>query len=167
VTLAHSLGGSASSSQSAPSATATTPGVVFAPATSVATTSASSGGSTPMIHGRLTMVPGDAADLETGRVGNAVPNADLSLLGNGIGGHVFELTSLGGSLAPVSGPAADRARCTAALKSHSDAYELLSQLSAGSVLCVQTSENHTAALHVLSLPGVGVSQFVYTYTVWQ
>jgi hypothetical protein len=167
VTLVNSLGGSASSGQSAAGATGTTSGVVSAPPASGAATSPSSAAAAGTIHGRLTMVPGDAADLESGRVGNGVPNADLTLLGNGVGGHVYELTSLGGSLAPVSGRTADRATCTAALTAHSDAYEYLSQFSAGSELCVQTSENHTAALHIVSLPGVGVSQFVYTYTVWQ
>ncbi len=167
VTLVHSLGGSAPSGQSAASTSGTTSGFVSAPATSVSASSASGGAPVATIRGRLTMVPGEEADLETGRVGNAVPNADLSLLGDGVGGHVYELTSLGGSLAPFSGGAADRATCTAALNAHSDTYEYLSQLSASSQLCVQTSENHVAALHVISLPGPGVSQFVYTYTVWQ
>jgi hypothetical protein len=113
------------------------------------------------------MSPGDQADLEHGRVGNAVPNADLSLLGAGVGGHVYELTSLGGPLAPISGRAIDRAACVAALNAHNDSYEYLSNLEVGSQLCVQTSENNVAALRIVVLPGVGSKQFVYAYAVWR
>jgi hypothetical protein len=112
------------------------------------------------------MRPGDGADLESGRLGNGVANADLSLLGNGVGGHVYELTSLGGPFATLSAQAIDKAKCVAALTAHGDAYEYLSSLHVGSQLCVQTSENHVAALRVVGLPGVGVSQFVFTYTLW-
>jgi hypothetical protein len=113
------------------------------------------------------MSPGDKADLESGGVGNAVPNADLFLLGNGVGGHVYELTSLGGSIARYSGQVLDRGGCAATLTTHQDAYEYLSDLHVGSQLCVQTSENHVAGLRVIGTPRVGVSQFQYSYTVWR
>jgi hypothetical protein len=167
VTLLHSLGGSGPSGSPAASASTTAPALVSSVATSTPDTSSSGAAPGAPTHGRLSMVPGDGADLESGRLGNGVANADLSLLGNGVGGHVYELTSLGGPLARISADSVDRAKCVAALSAHSDAYEYLSTLQVGSQLCVQTSENHVAALRVIALPAVGVSQFVFTYTVWQ
>jgi hypothetical protein len=61
----------------------------------------------------------------------------------------------------------DESACTTALNAHSDTYEYLSQLHVGSLICVDTRENHVAVLRIVSLPGVGNSQFVYLYTVWQ
>jgi hypothetical protein len=120
-----------------------------------------------LAQGQLSQRPGENADLEGGRVGNGVASGDLSLLGNGVGGGVYELTSLGGPLAPLDGGTVDKAACTAALNAHSDGYEYLSQFHVGSALCVDTSKNHVAALRIISLPGVGDSRFVYDYTVWQ
>jgi hypothetical protein len=96
-----------------------------------------------------------------------VANADLTLLGNGVGGGVYELTSLGGPLAPAASGTVDKAACAAALNAHTDMYEYLSQFNVGSQLCIDTRENHVAVLRVVSLPSVGNSQFVYAYTVWQ
>jgi hypothetical protein len=120
-----------------------------------------------LAQGQLSQRPGDSVDLAHGRVGNGVPGADLSLLGGGVGGQVFELTSLGGPLAPISGQAIDKMACTAALGGRNDTYELLSQFSVGSQLCVETHDNHVAALRIIGLPGVGDPALVYAYTVWQ
>jgi hypothetical protein len=160
VTLFHSAGGS-----SAPPVASTSEN---GPAV-VSTSEPSTTGQAPgvLAHGQLSMSPGDHADLEHGRVGNAVSNGDLSLLGAGVGGHVYELTSLGGSLAPVSGRAINRATCVAALNAHTDSYEYLSGFDVGSQLCVQTSENNVAVVRIVVGPGVGSKQFVYAYTVWQ
>jgi hypothetical protein len=167
VTLVQSPGGAAPSGAPAAVASGTTPAVGPTPGTSASASSAGGTGSSAVVHGHISMSPGDHADLESGGVGNAVPNADLSLLGDGVGGHVYELTSLGGAIARFSGRAGDRAGCAAALTTHHDAYEYLSDLQVGSQLCVQTSENHVADLRVIGTPGVGVAQFVYAYTVWR
>ena len=113
------------------------------------------------------MNPGDQADLDQARIGNALANADLELLGGGVGGHVWMLTSLGGPLAPVPGQQADKKACVAALKTRNDSYEYLSQFQVGSELCVQTQEDDVAVLRIVSLPGPGSPEFVYAYTVWQ
>lgn len=167
VTLVQSQGGAAPSGTPAAAANGTTSAVVSTPGASISASSAAGAGSTAVVHGHISMSPGDQADLESGGVGNAVPNADLSLLGNGVGGQVYELTSLGGSIARFSGRAIDRAGCAATLTTHHDAYEYLSDLHVGSQLCVQTTENHVAGLRVIGMPGVGVSQFVYAYTIWR
>jgi hypothetical protein len=115
-----------------------------------------------LAQGQLSQKVGDWADLEGGRTGNGVPSADLALLGG-----VYELTSLGGPLAPAGDGTIDKSACAAALNAHNDTYEILSQFHVGSQLCVDTHDNHVAVLRVVSLPGVGNSQFVYAYTVWQ
>jgi hypothetical protein len=147
---------------------ASTPTSRFGPSsdsTSATTTEAKTPG--VLAQGQLSQQPGDAADLESGRTGNGMPSADLFLLGNGVGGATYELTSLGGPLSVASSDTADKSACTAALTTHSDTYEYLSQLHVGSLLCVDTRENHVAVLRIVSLPGVGNSQLVYAYTVWQ
>ena len=113
------------------------------------------------------MKPGDDADLDHARVGNAVADADLALLGGGVGGDVWELTSLGGPLASVSGQQVGKKACVAALRARNNSYELLSQFQVGSELCVQTQEDNVAVLRILSLPGPGSPEFVYAHTVWQ
>ena len=113
------------------------------------------------------MQPGDHADLNQARIGNALGDADLALLGGGVGGDVWELTSIGGPLAPVSGQQVDKKACVTALKMRNDSYELLSQFQVGSELCVQTQEDDVAVLRIVSLPGPGSPEFVYAYTVWQ
>ena len=120
-----------------------------------------------LIQNRLTMKPGENADLDQARIGNALGDADLSLLGGGIGGDVWELTSLGGPLAPVSGQQVDKKACAAALATHNDSYEYLSQFQVSSGLCVQTQEDDVAFLRIVSLPGPGSPVFVYDYTVWR
>jgi hypothetical protein len=165
IALVHpSRGSEGPASPTSPSEIASAAGTSAAPVSSTPNASPANG---VLTESRLTMRPGEYADLDQARIGNAISNADLFLLGGGVGGQVWELTTIGGPLAPVSGQQVDKKTCVAALKTRNDSYELLSQFQVGSELCVQTQEDDVAVLRIVSVPGPGSPEFVYTYTVWQ
>jgi serine/threonine protein kinase len=118
-----------------------------------------------LAKGRLSMNPGDSADLEQELIGNGVANADLNLLGNGVGGHVYQLNTYQGSIAPLVG-SATQAACTAALGVRHNAYVDLSQYPVGSSLCVLTTEGNVAAVRIIGLP-TSSAPFVFAYSVWK
>jgi hypothetical protein len=110
-----------------------------------------------LTQGRLTMAEGDTADLEHGLVGQP-PSDDLLFYT-----HDF-INSAGMAPAPEQ---ADKATCVSALSTRHDTVKDVTQLSVGSLLCLQTADGHVAALRIDSLPGPGAPDVAFTYTVWR
>jgi len=104
-------------------------------------------------------------DLESGQIDASIRSPDLAFRG----GNTPLLQVLGpGHIAYPPG-GADRENCTARLKAPEDslAYYRIVELLPNSPLCVQTHNGHVAELHVVSVPGHGSEEIVFTYTVWQ
>jgi hypothetical protein len=117
------------------------------------------------VQGPLTMRSGDFADLTQGTVGNSVRDADLYLQRNGLGDFQFGAMG-GGSFAPSETPHT-RQSCVAALRARRDTFEMLSQLTVGTWLCMQTKDGRVALLHLVALPTVGAQQLTLSRTVWR
>jgi hypothetical protein len=111
--------------------------------------------------GRLSLLRGDAADLERGQIGLSA-DTDLSF-----GLETTPTLHAGASafLAPVD-TAPKKGDCFAALKGRHDSLELVSQIET-KWTCVSTTEGNVAVLRIVSAPGVGSPKLVLSYTVWR
>jgi len=149
---------SQSGSNGASSSPATVQSVSTASTTAAGTTKGTASGN---VGGRVSLARGDNADLEHGQIGFS-SNADLQL-GPESTPNLFAANSA--FLAPLEGRPTKR-KCTAALSSRHDAFEVLPQLDT-STICVSTSEGNVAFVRVLRSPGVGNAKLVLGYTVWR
>jgi hypothetical protein len=110
--------------------------------------------------GRLSLVRGDAADLERGRIGNST-DADLSFGSETTPTLHYVPPSF---FAPVD-TRPTRAACVAALRGRRDTSEVLSDVDR-KWICVSTTEGDVAFVRVVSEPGVGSAKLVLAYKVW-
>ena len=120
------------------------------------------------IQGSLRMKSPDDADLEQGAVGLGVSGGDLYLYCSA--GDCL-LNAIGSGLMTATDEPGNKSACTAALNSRHDRALDLSRLRTakrlGETLCLQTNESRIGALRILGLPGVGTSEFVFSYTLWR
>ncbi|HEY6151277.1 MAG TPA: hypothetical protein VIW19_12220 [Gaiellaceae bacterium] len=111
--------------------------------------------------GRLSLVSGDPADLETGQIGQSI-DADVAF-------GPETTPTLGAtpsaSLAPVD-TRPTRAECAAALRARHDGAEIVSRVER-KWICVSTAEKNIAVVRILSAPGPGSAKLVLGYTAWR
>jgi hypothetical protein len=117
-----------------------------------------------LVTGNIRMSGAVDLDLEKGVVGLGVPGRDLYLYCSGVD---CLLTVDDGVLMTVAEGTGSKPACISALNSRHDLSLNLSRLSTGQTLCVQTNDGHVGALRILGLPGVGTTEFVFSYTLWQ
>jgi len=111
---------------------------------------------------RFTMKSPDDADLETGVVGSGLSGVDLYLYCSGTQCLLNAMRSL---MTTIGGPGT-KSSCIAALGSRHDQALDLGHLRTGERLCIQTQEGHVGAVRILGLPGVGATEFTFSYTLW-
>jgi hypothetical protein len=111
---------------------------------------------------RFTMKSPDDADLETGVVGSGLSGVDLYLYCSGTQCLLNAMRSL---MTTIEG-SGTKSSCIAALSSRHDQALDLGHLRTGETLCIQTQEGHVGALGILGLPGVGTTEFTFSYTLW-
>jgi hypothetical protein len=116
------------------------------------------------VTGNIRMSGAVDVDLEKGLVGLGVPGRDLYLYCSGVD---CLLAVDDGALMTTAERPGGKPACISALTTRHDISLNLFDLSTGQTLCVQTNDGHVGALRILSLPGVGTTEFVFSYTLWQ
>lgn len=111
--------------------------------------------------GRLSLVSGDAANLEMGQIDQS---SDADVIFGPETTPTLHATGAA-SLAPVD-TQPTRAACIAALDARDDSFETVSTVERKSI-CVSTPEGNVAVVRILGAPGPGSAKLVLGYTVWR
>ncbi|MFC9898409.1 hypothetical protein ACFVMC_32360 [Nocardia sp. NPDC127579] len=136
--------------------------------TSTTTTSVSSTGPAPTQdktarpqQGDFTLQDGESADLETGVVGIAVPNHDVSLSTSSTGILQY-LNPSSGAIAEIS-TGADPEKCAQRLEANSASTNMIES---GEAYCLRTVEGNIASLQIVKLSSYP-SVISLHYILWQ
>lgn len=108
---------------------------------------------------------GFSASLERGQFGSSILDPDFFYTGPNCQA-AGQISISHGYMATAQEPA-DRQARVAALTASPNVYLVLSKLSVGSWVCLDTNGGHVAAIRLAGLPGPGGSQLAFMYTAWE